>query len=366
MPSGFVLPAPGGAEAPIEQTPAPRVDGLSPRAHRWLDQLAHPRAWAVPTSREPPVAFLFLLVEVLCEMGVFPAPDEVLASWITLGHGQAPQVIRRDLPYARPAGDATPVSRPWLGGFENYDGCRFLMLGLIRDPGGSSQPVVSRTRPLGARNAFEMFAASARDAHRRRGQAWPPCCDDPVALREAVCGFLRTRPDLTEALATRFPLQEGIRTLLRSAEPRIGSAQGRCASGRHARPEDLRLPAEVLRALLPNGGTQLPARWRTRLDQLRRSLPLMPAAWSMSFGPQGRLSVHGRQCLEPSLIRGRSPQVMRALVAGVAGTTERVRRLFDARQDLAVAVSSGLVTAWQVGQVSWRSDSAALPQGGRG
>ena len=50
----------------------------------------------------------------------------------------------------------------------------------------------------------------------------------------------------------------------------------------------------------------------------------------MCFGALGRLSVHGRQCLEPSLIQGSSPQAMRALAARAARPTERVRLLFDA------------------------------------
>jgi len=367
MPSGFVPPAPGGAQAPIEQTPAPRVDGLSPRAHRWLDHLAHPRAWAAATTRDAPVDFLFALVEVLGEMDVFPAPDEVLASWVTFGGGRPPRVRQRDLPYACPAGAAVPIPRPWLGGFENYDGERRLMLGLVRDPGGSAEPVVSQTCALGARRAFEMLASSARDAHRRRGQAWPSCCDDAMALREALCRFLGTRPDLTEALAARFPLQQGIRPWPRPLAAEIRQAQRTCHSGRDARPEDLRLPPEVLRALLPDGGSRLSGRWRRQQAELRHRLPLMPMAWSMCFGAQGgRLSVHGRQCLEPSLIRGRSPQAMRALLAGVATPTRRARRLFDAGQDLAVAVSAGLLASWQVGQVSWMGDPTLPSEEGRG
>lgn len=325
----------------------------SAAAHRWLAELEGPETWVSTDQPDHHAAFLFDIGGCLQGMGLFPAGMGPLVSWVFFDRCKAVRVLTAQDPDA----GSTACRRPWLCGFFAYDGSAHIGLGEVRDVGGEAHPVMQVSRPFRASLVFELAAQASRGCHESCGRTAPDCCRDGIALRAGLVRHLRCQPALAERLARQHPLA-------RRFEPPPVSA-GTAESNRHASFEklgkksracDYRPPIDLLRVMVSNDDLREKALRCNNLERVARALGVSPTALRAAFNTEclGRpITMHGAQCLHPELVRGVSGAPRAGLSEARSWRAASAMAMFDRGEDLADAMSRGIVRMGAVKATRW-------------
>lgn len=379
------LPDVGVSVSAIDGAAAVGGRELSDRAQFWLEQIAEPESWVTAWEDARQAAFLQAIVGVIVEMGLFPAGYAPRVDWVQLDH-EGSRVWTAATPdsamasaarpesgsalAARAAGVADPAlsgeeaaptgphARPWICGFVLYDDRIRLGRGEVRREGLESSVSLSESVELTPSKAWDLLAATALTWRAQLCVRPQACLADGKALRRAVREHLSARPELADQLAGQFPLSMCVMPRQVSSSKRYQNALAGYL--RYSKPEPAacyRVPGEVLR-LLADPVTGDPIRnGLSSWYQVASRLGVARTAMRAAILDTGTLTLHGRQCLEPGLVRRHlTPELLPTLRQEVRGlmaqgrfspnppaNSQVVRHLFENGYSLAEAVEHGLV-----------------------
>jgi hypothetical protein len=337
---------------------------LSHETRHWLAGLARPEQWVSSDKPRRHAEFLVDIVGALHGMGIFSFRADLFVSWAMFNRNRPATVVSKVLP--GPGADAGSDAgsdvigndrrHPWITGFFAYDGGAYLGLGEVTEVDGQSFPVLHDSWPMRASQVFELAARVARRGHRDAGQMAPPCCDDGVALRSALVRHLGQRPDVAGHLARKFSLTYGftpppLSDPHRDANHRVSREQLQPG----ARAADYRVPREVLNVLVSDQVLRMRALRHDRVVRVASTLKISPTALRCAFIGQGSmpLTVLGAQCLHPELVR-RTSKASRAEVGDrTADRATTAATLFENGEDLADALSRGILRSNAVRNLRW-------------
>ncbi|ANH66803.1 hypothetical protein [Mitsuaria sp. 7] len=331
-----------------EAGPAPSL-----AAHRWLAELEGPETWVSTDRPDHHAAFLFDISVCLQGMGLFPAGMGPLVSWAFFDRCKEGRVLMAQDPDA----GSTACRRPWLCGFFAYDGSAHIGLGEVREVGGEAHPVMRISRPLWASLVFELAAEAARRCHESCGQTAPDCCRDGIALRAGLVLQLRCEPALAERLAMQHPLARRFVPPPLSADTAESNRQAAFEKlGKKSRGSDYRSPIDLMRVMFSNDDLREKALRCNNLERVARALSVSPTALRAAFNAEcvGRpMTMLGAQCLHPELVRGVSGAPRAGISEARAWRAATAMAMFERGEDLADALSRGIVRMGAVKATRW-------------
>ncbi|WP_423600779.1 hypothetical protein [Roseateles sp. MS654] len=320
----------------------------------WLRGLEHADAWVDASTFEGHAAFLFDLVEVMRDIGVFPAHCDLLVTWTRFDLPDGPSVQRKEFPATRRSlhmNGAPPVSL-WISPYTLYHGHVDLGLGMVV----GDEARLDWDEPMTARSAMDAIATMA---HKWSS---PPiarfAAPDGVTLRRAIARHLVAHPEWANRLAEQHPLTHAgfvappLTPQAQAAMLRSHRRQRKPNS--QASVDDYRVPIEVMKAL----GQKETARalLRARAAEVARRLGIGASALRAALNDSGRLTLHGRQCLRPDLIRAGAAQEIRDGSKARSSRVGAVQALFDSGQDIAAALADRRVSVKAVKATKWSTD----------
>lgn len=320
----------------------------------WLRGLEHADAWVDASTFEGHAAFLFDLVEVMRDLGVFPAHCDLLVTWIRFDVPDGPSVQRKEFPATRPSlrmNGAPPVSL-WIGPYTLYHGHVDLGLGTVV----GDKARLDWDEPMTARGAMDAIATMAHKwSSPPIARVAPP---DGVALRRAIARHLVAHPEWANRLAEQHPLTHAgfvappLTPQAQAAMLRSHRRQRKQNS--QASADDYRVPIEVMKALEQKETAR--GLVMARVAPVAGRLGISSKALRAAIHISGRLTLHGRQCLRPELIRAGAAQEVRDGSKARSPRVGAVQALFDSGQDIAAALADRRVSVKAVKETKWSTD----------
>ncbi len=321
----------------------------------WLRGLEHADAWVDASTFEGHAAFLFDLVEVMRDLGAFPAHCDLLVTWTRFDLPDGPSVQRKEFPATRRSlhmNGAPPVSL-WIGPYTLYHGHVRLGLGTV----DGNKALLDWSERMTARGAMDAIVTMA---HRWSSPSIARvAAPDGVALRRAIARHLDAHPEWANRLAEQHPLTHAgfvappLTPQAQAAMLRSHRRQRKQNS--QASIDDYRVPIEVVRALEQKETACALLRARLVAPVARR-LGIGASALRAVLHESGSLTLHGRQCLRPDLIRASAAQEVRDGSKARSPRVGAVQALFDSGQDIAAALADRRVSVKAVRRTKWSTD----------